>query len=366
MKSLHSGRRIQWSTTNLLGEFLKQWPTMFSNWIQNAFCVPQRKLLQQTWHHSLLFENKLIKGLCFIVRPAEEHCQKGCLDLSGKTGDGFGMGTQSCQQHPPMHHPAPGEALPNFFSILANYSFFFLLLSTSLHSSLIPSMFLPLPFFAPSPSWLSAKLFTDGLRSFFSPTWYLTCQHHNNSHYFAPDFSLGHCHSWQSFSLSHAVFGQEVGKGQKSDFLRPAEQWCTASQTCSLSGKASLNGLQNSHHGNEALLTEHQTVNGFQSLHNETQEPFSPPEFWHHNSSAPRLLAIPRISPICTPLLLAMGPIWLSCGAEKGTGTQRGIHFTVFQKITAEQPFSVKSSEIVFVVGSKKKTAGIAPLKYLS
>lgn len=56
--------------------------------------------------------------------------------------------------------------------------------STSVHSPLIPWMFLPLPFFAPSPPWLLAKVFTDSLRSFFSPTWYLIWSHqvHNNSH----------------------------------------------------------------------------------------------------------------------------------------------------------------------------------------
>lgn len=53
------------------------------------------------------------------------------------------------------------------------------------------------------------------------------------------------------------------------------------------------------------------------------------------------------------------------CGAGKGTDTQSGIHFTSLQKITAKKPFSVKSPEILFVVGSKKKAAGIAPLKYL-
>ena len=55
-----------------------------------------------------------------------------------------------------------------------------------------------------------------------------------------------------------------------------------------------------------------------------------------------------------------------TCGAEKGTGTQSRIHFTSLQKITAKKPFLVKSPEIFFVVGSKKKAAGIAPLKYPS
>lgn len=48
------------------------------------------------------------------------------------------------------------------------------------------------------------------------------------------------------------------------------------------------------------------------------------------------------------------------CGAEKGTGTQSGIRFTSFQKITAW------TLEIFFAVGSKKKAAEIALLKHLS
>lgn len=54
------------------------------------------------------------------------------------------------------------------------------------------------------------------------------------------------------------------------------------------------------------------------------------------------------------------------CGAEKGTSIQSGTGFTSLQKITAKKPFSVKSPEILFVVCSKKKAAGIARLKHLS
>lgn len=54
------------------------------------------------------------------------------------------------------------------------------------------------------------------------------------------------------------------------------------------------------------------------------------------------------------------------CGAEKGTHTQSGIHFPLLQKITAKKPFSLKSPEVLFGVGGKKKAAGIAPWKWLS
>lgn len=43
----------------------------------------------------------------------------------GKTGDGFGTGTQICRRYSPVHRPAPGEDLLNFFRILSNYSFLF-------------------------------------------------------------------------------------------------------------------------------------------------------------------------------------------------------------------------------------------------
>lgn len=56
-------------------------------------------------------------------------------------------------------------------------------------------------------------------------------------------------------------------------------------------------------------------------------------------------------------------------GGQKHVWSREGIgrmHFTFFQKISAEKPFSVMLPWILFVVGSKKKTAGFAPLKHLS
>lgn len=183
---------------------------MFSNWIQNAFCVPQRKILQQTWCHYLLFENKLIKGLWLTMCPVRQHCQKGYLDLSGLRENRLWDG------HPQPSPNAPSStrrSLVNFFQhfiqLLLFFFFFFLLLSTSVHSPLVSLMFLPLPFFGPSPPWLSAKPLTEGLWSFFNPpgTW-----HANTTIILIilplTAFSSGHCHSWQSFSLSHVFFGQ--------------------------------------------------------------------------------------------------------------------------------------------------------------
>lgn len=108
-----------------------------------------------------------------------------------------------------QHQEKPCLIFSAFYPITPFFFFFFLLLSTSVHSPLVSLMFLPLPFFGPSPPWLSAKPLTEGLWSFFNPpgTW-----HANTTIILIilplTAFSSGHCHSWQSFSLSHAFFAQ--------------------------------------------------------------------------------------------------------------------------------------------------------------